>query len=358
MSNSDGPQPNSPTASQPIINIIDAERAQSISWEVKDSNDIEIPQEEEKPKEDLPQEEESIQENDNGEVQEDNQKEKKKPLRAPKDKRFATFTRKLKLRDELLQEKDAQLRYYEQQLALREKEKLVAETKYIGAEINKIEKAHEEALAEGDFETATKAASLLAQYSARLESYAQQKHNMDIERNVQRPQQTYQETPDNPEVGEEFHINGKEWLAENPWADAKSINYSPKMLNVAEEYVEMLIEQYKYQKRAEDIGSPEFFNQITEHVRETFGFSPQPSKPQKNKLVMKGSNTPSVAPVNRSATMNTPGMASRDIVLTPEQIQMAHKMSGRVYHNGQRVTDNKTLEAIYKANLIQQTKRG
>lgn len=367
MSETGGTQLTSHTATQPIINIRDEENAHNISWEVTGDDPLPAPlseiQKEEDPKEEITIEDvqtpEDDDENEKEKISQDSQDdnlEKKKTLRAPKDKRFADFTRKIKQRDTLINEYSAENVYLKKQLAIKDEEKVKDEAKYISSEITNIEKAHAEALAEGDYETATKAASLLAQYSARKETLTQQRNHLEAARQNVNPQPQFQESETSPQ-SEEFEINGTEWKKNNPWADDKSVNYDHEMLQEAENHVMWLMKQYKRQGRGDEIGSPDFFNEITHHIDEVYGFSSSPAKPT-NKLVMKGNTAPGVAPVSRGATVSNTTKSRQEVNLTPEQIAFAHSMSGKVSFNGVRVTDKAKLEAIYKANLIQQSKRG
>jgi hypothetical protein len=369
MSQPDGSPSSSPTATQPIINIIDPKNSGDISWEVNDGLPSENPLKEIE-REEIPPEGEENEEKEQVEVeeketedesqeQEEDGVEKKKTLRAPKNKRISDLTRKIKQRDSMLQEVLARNQLLEKdreelkkQNALQEKQRLEDESKHIDNYIKTIREAHSDALAEGEYERATEAASLLAQYNARKETLAQQKYQMDVARTQQPPQQSPQEYQDSQwrQLSEEFQTNGKEWITQNQWADANSVNYDPEMLQEAEEYVENLMRRYKFEGRGEEIGTPEFFGEITQHVRDTFDLPITPSK-LKSKLVMKGNQMANVAPVNRSNPMSPTSKSKQDIQLTHEQRAMAHSMSGKVFLKGVRVTDKPTLEAIYKANI-------
>jgi len=102
MSQNEGLQTTSHTATQPIINIRDDGNAHNISWEVRDEHPT--PDLVESIKEELPKEEDKVEEKpetdlieneveEQKESEDEDNLEKKKPLRAPKDKRFADFTR-------------------------------------------------------------------------------------------------------------------------------------------------------------------------------------------------------------------------------------------------------------------------
>lgn len=366
MSNSENVNTTSPIATQPIINIINPIGSEDISWEVKDGEPIDLPFQEEIKKEEVVEPEKIENEQEAGEEpqaedieakepeDETLEKEKKKPLRAPKDRRIAELTRKNKQYEAVLSDTLKQKEYLERQLSQKAQEKIVAEENLLKNHLENIEKAHADALEEGDYEKAAKAANLMAQYAARHETIAQQKYQLSIPAPQNPPPEN--QPPRLYEQSEEFQTNGKDWIENNTWADQNSNNFDEEMLGEAENYVNLLMKQYKFEGRAHDIGKPEFFNRITQHVREVFDIAP-PSKPIKEKLVMNANTTSNVAPVNRTGTMSNVARGKQEIVLSPEQVKMAHSMSG-IKLNGQRITDRKQLENLYRDNLRNQMKRG
>lgn len=364
----ESPNVPSQTAREPIINVIDPHKAENISWEIRDDLGEE-PKDEQKPdevqKDDTGSDDGSETEPDredsssdtNAEVDatdedEEPEKAKKKPLRAPKDRRISELTRKNKQYQAVLADQLKETEYYKQQLAFKEKEKMAADENLLKTHMENIERAHAEALEEGDYDKAAKAASLMAQYSARHETVAQQRAQINY---YPQQQPQYQE-PVVPEFNEEFQKNGKDWIEQNQWADSNSINYNPKLLQRAENFVEELMDIYTFEGRAEDIGKPEFFHEITQHVKDSFNVSP-PSKNQKEKLVMNANAASNVSPVNRPASVSNVQRSKNDISLSADQIKMAHAMSG-IKLNGQRITDKKQLEGLYKQNLMKQMSRG
>jgi hypothetical protein len=363
MTNPEGIKRTSSTATEPVINIIPPHDGGEISWEVNDGEEPEIPGVQEKKEEEPVLEEksesdkESVEEESVEDEEETDEEKPKKKLRSSKDRRFADFTRKIKQRDALLQEVYAQKANLERQLVLKEQEKITAEENSLKTHMESIERAHAVALEEGNNEKAAEASRLMAQYAARHETLTKQKHELvnysqENQRSIEKnyfPLETQ---------SEDFRNNGKEWIKNNSWADSNSDNYDEEMLEVAENHVNSLIKQYKFEGRANEIGQPDFFNQITDHVKEEFGIS-KPSTPalQKERLFSSPKGASGVAPVNRTGTTPNIKRSSQEISLTSEQIKIAHSMSGLKF-NGQRITDKKTLENMYRENLKKQMGRG
>ena len=357
----------SSTATEPIINIIPPHDGGEISWEVNDGEEPEIPGVQEKKEEesvvdkntDEKQEsgEEPVEEDGDEGAEETEEEKPKKKLRSSKDRRFADFTRKIKQRDALLQDVYAKNAHLERQLLLKEQEKITAEENSLKTHMESIERAHAVALEDGNNEKAAEASRLMAQYAARHETLTKQKQEL-VTYSQEKPQ-TVERNDFPPETQtEQFNNNGAEWIKKNSWADPNSENFDEEMQKVAEEQVKPLIRQYKYEGRAHEIGSSDFFNQITDHVKEEFGISTSsPSVPQKEKLFSSPKGFSNVAPVNRTGTTPNIKKSTQDVVLSPEQIRIAHSMSGLKF-NGQRVTDKKTLENMYRENLKKQTGRG
>ena len=357
----------SPTATEPIINIIPPHDGGEISWEVNDGEEPEIPGVQEKKEEEtvgdknIEEKQESDQESAEEEPVEDeeetDEEKPKKKLRSSKDRRFADFTRKIKQRDALLQDVYAKNAHLERQLLLKEQEKIAAEENSLKTHMESIERAHAVALEDGNNEKAAEASRLMAQYAARHETLTKQKQEL-VTYSQEKPQ-TVEQNDFPPETQtEQFNNNGAEWIKKNSWADPNSENFDEEMQKVAEEQVKPLIRQYKYEGRAHAIGKPEFFNQITENVKEEFGIStPPPNAPQKEKLFSSPKGASNVAPVNRTGTTPNIKKSTQEINLTPDQVRIAHSMSGLKF-NGQRVTDKKTLENMYREKLKQQMGRG
>ena len=69
---------------------------------------------------------------------------------------------------------------------------------------------------------------------------------------------------------------------------------------------------------------------------------------------MKTDKSPPVGTVNRQAPLNQAPLKAKDIVLTPEQKEIAYSLRGFVKDpkTGQKIEDNRTLEEIYKRNLM------
>jgi|ERR1700729_1140785 len=367
MTNTEGKK-NSPTATEPIINMTPFSNDGDILWEVNGREKQEIQDIKEKEEDSVPEKDTDTEETtelepesseeESQEIQEESEEEKpkKKTLRSSKDRRFADFTRKIKERDALLQEAWAQKENLEQQLIVKEQEKIAAEENTIKTYIENIERAHALALEEGNNEKASEAVKLMAQYAARHETLIKQKSEI-VNTSKEKPKAPEPYYPQLATQSEEFQNNGAEWIKKNSWADSKSENFDEEMLEEAENYVNILMKQYKFEGRANEIGKPDFFNQITDYIKESFGIS-LPPKPQKEKLFSPPKGPSNVAPVNRTGTVPNIKKSNQEIVLTPEQVKIAHSVAGIVKINGQRINDPKTLERMYAQSLKNQMARG
>ena len=94
-------------------------------------------------------------------------------------------------------------------------------------------------------------------------------------------------------------------------------------------------------------------------IKDSYDISTNPqasnSKPQsRDRMQMKTDKSPPVGSVTRQNPINQPPSKSRDIVLTPEQKEIAYSLRGFVRDpkTGQKVQDNRTLEEIYKRNIM------
>jgi hypothetical protein len=374
MSQSEGTQENSGLAKAPVINMINNRDAENISWEIRDALptpstpepviEKDLPDQEENTEPDLEDNQSLDEKSENENEDTEEEKLKRRSLKVPRDKRISQLTRKNKQFEAVLADTLKKNQYLERQLALKEKEKfvsqkekLIAEDKLLSAHIENIERAHATALEEGDYEKAAKATALSSQYFARKETLSHQKNQLDqysTQPVYQAPQEEqYQDQPDHYSdltTSEEFQNNGMEWKKKNSWADSSSRNFNPKLLQKAEESYEELVDFYTLEGRGEEIGSPEFFDEITQTVRESVKI---PDRKNSDKLRMQSGSLPNATSVIRNGTPTNPSRNKNDIPLTAEEIKIAHSMSGIIRHNGQPVTDRATLEKIYKANKLQ-----
>lgn len=370
MSNPETPQKQSPLATEPIINMIAPHDGGQISWEVREESvPQEVPDKENSP---TPEEGENDhdQQNEGQETTEEGEgqkldEENRKKLRPSKtaDRRIADVTRKYRQTEAVLKQtylKNDQVERENEELKrallAAKQEKISAEENALKYYMKNIESEHAAALEEGNSEKAAEATRLMAEYAARREAVARQKNELDNYAKAKPPVQTvpteqpeqYDDLVSQIAQTEDFQNNGEEWIKKNQWANSKSMNFNKKMLQEAEIYLHHLGNQYSFEGRAEEIGSPEFFEEITEHVRETFNIAPP--KPKKLFSSPQSSN---VSPVGRTGTVPNIQKTSHDIVLTPLQIQTAHSLVGRKL-NGQRIADKKAAENLYKENLIKQ----
>jgi len=369
MSNPETSQKKSPTATEPIINIISPRDGGEISWEVREDTNTQEENDQEDKKEDIHQPEEVI-ENDSDQQLEDQEtteegEEKPKKVRPSKtaDRRIADVTRKYRQTEAVLKQsylKNDQVERENEELKRAllstKQEKIAAEENALKYYMKNIESEHATALEEGNSEKAAEATRLMAEYAARREAVLRQKNELDNYAKAKPPAQPVQPTQTEQyddsisqiSQSEDFQHNGQEWIKKNLWADSNSKNFNKKMLQEAESHLHQLGNQYTFEGRAEEIGSPEFFEEITEYVKETFNISsPKPKK------LFSSSQSSNVSAVSRTNTVPNIQKTNQDIILTPEQIKTAHAMVG-VRFNGQRLEDRKVAENMYKENLRKQ----
>jgi hypothetical protein len=347
------------TATTPVMGAgFDTNGVQNISWEINDGIIDETPIE---PQEKPPQDAETLIEDDTPEIEPveeedegDEDKEEKKKKNKPRnsaEKRIADLNRRIK--QEQLEKTQAQAYAYsmakekenlEKALQKRTEETLTTNRDYLK---ERLKAAHEE----GDSE-------LVAEITDRLGQF-----NAEIRLNNQKSTQVVKQPPPQQVVQEDYRIPedhpyagvGEEWVKTNSWADPESHNFDQDMYEASDKFSITLMKQYKYEGRGDEIGSPQFFDDITDHVKDRFGITTRQrvQKPpvQKEKIQMTAPNS-IVSPVNRPAVNAESQKSRNEVVLSPEQKEVAHKMSGSVRDkNGNRIYDKKQLEQIYINNM-------
>lgn len=350
------------SATTPIMGSgFDPNRTHDISWEVSDGTlpDIptteEIPIQEEPPlqepeeiKKDISLEEESVEDEDEEEKVE---KKKKHKPRNTAEKRIAELNRQVKQAKyekaqaeafayNATKEKDV----LQKELLKKREENLTTNRDYLKVQL---EEAHED----GDSKRVAELTDVLGQYNAELRLVNQRKETITVAppQVVQPLQENYQIPENHPHKGV-----GEEWVKTNTWADPESVNFDQDMYEESDNYSLSLMKQYKFEGRANEIGSPEFFEEITDHVKDTFGLSKRDLAPKtqiKEKLQMTAPSS-TVSPVNRPAVNAETTRTKQEIELTPDQRAIAHSMRGFLRDkNGQRISDVKQLEEAYKRNL-------
>ena len=116
----------------------------------------------------------------------------------------------------------------------------------------------------------------------------------------------------------------------NSWANPKSPHFDKEMYDEADNYSIRLARKYKLEGRGDEVGTEDFFNEITDYIKDSYDISTNPqasnSKPQsRDRMQMKTDKSPPVGSVTRQTPINQPSSKSRDIVLTPEQKEIARK---------------------------------
>lgn len=365
MSTPEESQKKSPLATEPIINIVAPHDGGEISWEVRDEEGAQGPTDQIDEKETPPAPEETENDADNQPEDQETTEEGEEKPRKPRvsktaDRRIADVTRKYRQTEAVLKQtylKNDQVERENEELkrallATRQ-EKISAEENAIKYYMKNIESEHAAALEEGNSEKAAEATRLMAEYAARREAIIRQKSELENYAKAKaapQPVQTAQSDQYDDPISqiaetEDFKHNGQEWIKKNLWADINSKNFNKKMLQEAENHLHQLGNQYTFEGRAEEIGSPEFFEEITEHVKETFNISsPKPKK------LFSSPQSSNVSAVSRTSTVPNIQKTNQDIVLTPEQIKIAHGLIGMKF-NGQRLTNRKVAENMYKDSL-------
>jgi len=367
----------------PIINLVDDEKAKSISWEVSDVVDEvqevkDLIQDgfdgDKKPKDDLVPLEEVEQEtvypesDDKEEIHDDEDKEeeeKKRSHKVPRTKRISELVREKKgykalAEDTIIQKKqlEQEVEYLRGEVLRKEKEKLESYDQSLKANIDNIKRTLTIAKEEGDYKTETEATDLLSQYNAEKMRVMQERERYNHLPNVQYQQQ-YQpihkqqqsHAQDNNVFDEDasaYKESAMNWLKNNSWADPHSSNFDRDLHEEAADYEVRLAKAYKLQGKSDEIGSEQFWNQISDHVVEEFDLPiPKKQPPKQERLVMNGPNTP-VTPVTRNnITPNAPAK-NKNIPLTPQEKQFAHKLYGKIREpNGKVITDLKKCEEYY-----------
>lgn len=361
MSQSSEPTTAPTSATQPIINIRDDANANNISWLVNDGLPDESspsstePQEREEPQEDLvedeePERDEGDENQSSDEVDEDEEeKPKKKRNRVPLDRRIADLTRKVKHYQSVTHDVFSQKENLEKEKLALADELFKAKKKLLEAHRETINTNLIQANEEGDSTRSAKATDLLTQYTAEL-------WRLEDEQN--RFKQNYSATPQprqfEPEPADDYNENaehGQEWMKSNPWANPNSRHFDQDMYQDANDYSVELARQYKSEGRADEIETPDFWQDISEYVKDTYGANARSSQQPKERMKMKPSKS-NVAPVTKPSSPSESPKRKQEIVLTQAQKEIAHSMRGSIKDaNGKFITDPKTLEEYYKRNV-------
>lgn len=351
-------------AKQPIFIDRSQEPQQEISWEVSGEEEIPLPpqleetKEEPIPSEDKEEIHEEPQSTAEPEVEEETEEleKKKKRNRTSEKSRISQLTRELRQAQSIAHDVLSRNQYLESKISQKEKEAFTTQENYLTSQKERVKKYLTDAIEEGDPSKIAEANDLLSQYNAEILLLNRQKESFQTNSSHQNSHQQSQHSYEEP-IEAPYQEIGKEWMDKNSWANPKSPHFDQEMYEEADNYSVRLARKYKLEGRGDEVGTSDFFDEITDYIKHSYDISipPPSSKPQqRERMQMKTDQSPPVGAVTRQSPLNQTPQKSKDIVLTPEQREIAHSLRGFIKNpkTGQRVEDNKTLEEIYKRNLM------
>jgi hypothetical protein len=355
-------QPVYELAKEPIFVDRTLEPQQEISWEVFGDDDQLPTSEPEELKEDQDPPEDEKRDNveapdslDSEESGEEIEKKKKKNRTSEKN-RISQLTRELKQAKAFTHDVLSRNQYLESKITQKEKENFESHENYLTAQKERVKKYLTDALEEGDPAKIAEANDLLGQYNAEILMVSRQKQNFQAHppQNSYK-QNAYQEPTDTDD--DSYQEVGNEWIEKNTWANPKSSHFDQEMYEAADNYSIRLARKYKLEGRGEEIGTTDFFDEITDYVKNSYDIpssQPSPKQHSRDRMQMKSDKSPHVAAVSRQGTQSASPTKAKDIVLTPEQKEAAYSMRGYVRDpkTGLKVEDNRMLEEIYKRNMM------
>ncbi len=348
-------------ATKPIFVDRSQDKEQVISWE--------IPGEEETPVDDIKEESLLSLEEDKKEVSLESQidseneiepeaeeiEKKKKKNRISEKNRIAQLTRELRQAQSVTHDVLSRNQYLESKISQKEKEAFTTQENYLTSQKERVKKYLTDAIEEGDPSKIAEANDLLSQYNTEILMLSKQKQTMQeisAETQPAYKQSSYQEPIDNP-----YEEAGKEWMEKNVWANPNSTHFDQEMYEAADNYSLRLARKYKLEGKGDEVGSSDFFDEITDYVKNSYDIPSEPiysKQPSRDRMQMKTDKSPPVGSVNRQSPHIQLPTKPKDIALSPEQKEIAYSLRGFVRDpkTGQKVTDNRTLEEIYKRNLM------
>jgi len=356
-------------ATQPIFATDHNVEPENVSWEVSDGSldHLATPVEDNTGQEESPvhpdnedvEKSRDIASESNDPLSEDEEEKTKKKNRISERKRIAQLTRQLKQAQSVTHDVLARNQYLETKLTEKQKEAFASEENFLSSQKERVKKILTDAIEEGDAPKIAEAQDLLSQYNAQIQLKKTQATTFQ-----NTPQNTY--TPPSQDVGEhddDINEEGRTWLETNSWADPKADDFDEDLYNVADQYSIKLAKKYTLQGKKSDIGSPKFWNEITNYMNESYdisdesssedSYTPPPKTQPKGRTPMKNTSSNTVAPVSRQSVPGESPRKQNDIVLTPEQRDAAYAMRGYVRDpkTGQPINDRKVLEEVYKRNM-------
>ena len=226
------------TTSEPIINLVDDEKAKSITWEIADGifteddknllinekqkdvvirteNDDKPEQEEEQEEDTFPQEQEQEEKEEESDNDKQEEEVKKRSRNVPRDKRISSITKEKNQFKSLYEDTLYEKKNLEHRLHLTEQQSLENYERTLSANIDNIKRALISAKEEGDYNTEVEASDLLAQYSAeklRVSQEKQRYQNISRQPAPQRPEP--QNHHQNDEIDETYRANAMDWVKE------------------------------------------------------------------------------------------------------------------------------------------------
>jgi hypothetical protein len=344
----DGTAEQTPATNPIFINDHLTHNPDDISWVVgEDQPDpIEVPIEEIK---ELDKEVEASE----SEGQEE-QPKKKRGNKVTSQRRIADLNRKLKEAQSFAYTIMSQKEALEKRLTRKEQESLDNYEKSLVSDKERILQAMVDAEDEGDTVKKVKATDLLNQYNSEI---------MDVQRKREKaahtvppkndfPTDIFEDTYEN-QVDEEIHQVGQEWMSRNAWANPQSPHFNQELWAEADQYSKDLAKAYQLEGADEEIGSPEFFDEISSYMRSSYNVGRERPSTQKTGSIRMRNPGTQVSPVQRTIPGKTSPSGRTPITLSAQEREIAHSMRGFVkdQKTGQKIYDNAGLEAHYARNV-------
>lgn len=335
---------------------------QEISWEVVGAEETPLPPVPDDVREEpvVPEEEEEpipepeTQTHNEEEPESEEIEKKKKKNRSSEKTRISQLTRELRQAQAVTADVINRNQYLESKITQKEKENFTAQENYLTSQKERVKKYLTDALEEGDPAKIAEANDLLGQYNAEILLMSRQKQNAQEQpKNVPAYKPPSYQEP----IDDSYQDTGKEWIEKNTWANPKSSHFDQEMYEEADNYSIRLARKYKLEGRGDEVGTTEFFDEITDYIKNSYDMpvtTPPLKQPSKERMQMKTDKSPPVGTVNRQTTHTEASPRQRDMTLTSEQKEIAYSLRGFVRDpkTGHKITDNKTLEEIYKRNLM------
>ncbi len=191
------------------------------------------------------------------------------------------------------------------------KENIAYRERSLNLEKNEILRAMANFRAEGEIEKEADAQGLLTKVYQSLSEVEKDKGNFERELAQTYASRHYaikNNTPYSPPP-KVTQQEADTWFKRNPWANVNDReNYDPELCKEAETYGEKLARQYKIEGRGDVVGSQQFFEDISKHMRSAYNLASPQS--QTNNKMQSTQSAQSTRPVseNRSFQMKRPDL--------------------------------------------------